>query len=361
MSDKPNLGLFSHKKTILLINFILISLMMGCFGAVILQSVNVIFDDWYNAWLPVICILIAFEALASQRMAENYSLFSKDWIIHHFVEWVAIFLFLKIISYFFTGFNQLIIDLSSWQTDFSTFFTLDYIILLVTAIAIWIISLILMDPLKQLEEDIDLMDQEKLGITFNDRAKARARLIAVNFIIGILMIIIAILFNSNLVMPSQDAEVMRSFITAIVVYFLFAFVLIAINQYNLMRAHWYLQNIQESPEIGKKWILYSVLILFIVTLLVIFLPTNYALTIFPAFQVIINLLTEIITFLLTLVAAPFIALFKWLSSLFGSQTLNDNLIIEPESAPPLLRQQKHLTCLGGMPSNPFSFGWCSLV
>jgi hypothetical protein len=57
--------------------------------------------------------------------------------------------------------SQFLVEIWLWDDNFfKYFFTSDYIIAVVSAIVFWVIARTLGDPIDQLEEDKELLDQE---------------------------------------------------------------------------------------------------------------------------------------------------------------------------------------------------------
>ncbi len=296
-------------------NVILICLLTSTVGLAFQQVIAVFSDDWHGAYYPFMAFVIALLSLLSRRANRHLPPFSGERIIRIIFEWVLILLSLKILVYLLNDPSRFLTDVWLWDDNFfKYFFPPDYIVAVVGALLFSLIASWLGEPIDQLEEDKELMDQEKLGFTVNDRTKARKQLIALIFGLGSLQLFITTLLISDIPsLPIKDFSETR-LITALVLYFVLGFLLIALNQYNLQKARWYLSDYLVSPAIGQRWLIFCILLVVLISLLAIFLPTNYILGIFPAIKYLFNLLVYVYNFLVSLIFLPFLALIK----LFGN-------------------------------------------
>ncbi|MFW5713132.1 MAG: DUF4129 domain-containing protein [Brevefilum sp.] len=133
------------------------------------------------------------------------------------------------------------------------------------------------------------MAQEKLGHTYTDRYEARRGLIRLIFVIGLIMLVLMSLLNniSTNIMPRGSADFL---LLAMLIYFGTAFILLALNQYAIMKARWYLNDVPVSQDLSTHWIVYTFVFIMVVVLLIIFLPTDFTVGLRPIAGVIINIL-----------------------------------------------------------------------
>jgi len=303
------------KNRYIIANIILIGLMVTAFAFTVMQLIKFFLPDWKGGYIPIIGFLMAVEAILSHRVITEIVAFSKEWLLHIFFEWILILLFIKIVIYLTGSLSQFLQELSLLGNNFfKHFFTTEYTIAIVCTCLFWFIAIFLSDSIRQLEEDKDLMDQEKLGFTINDRTSARKRLITSFFSIGSVQLFITALLNNDFAGLPKTNTSTRQFIMALVIYFLFGFMLLALNQYNLQKARWYLSDIPVSDNVPKQWLKYSIAILSLVTLIVVFLPTSFILGIFPLFRYLGNLLVYLFQLVQALLLIPLMALMKLFSN-----------------------------------------------
>ena len=308
-------------------NYLLICLMISSLAVSIQQLIHVFSIDWEGNYFPYLGFCIGLIALSTRKATRDMTIFSKERISRILFEWILILLVLKILIYLINEPSQFLLDLWLWDDNFfKYFFTPDYLIAVVSANIFWVIARLLGDPLDQLEEDKVLLDQEKLGFTVNDRTNARKRLIASVFTMGGIQLIITTLLVSEIPeLPFIGIEEPK-LLAGLVLFFLFGFLLIALNQYNLQKARWYLSDVIVSDSVAKRWFIFCIILVFSISLIAIFLPTGYILGFFPAIRQLFIYLAYIYNILISLIILPFLALMK----LFGKPAPEVSLLDELE-------------------------------
>jgi len=291
------------------------------------QLIHVFSVDWNGNYFLYLGFCIGLIALRSRKATKDLTIFSKERTLRILFEWILILIILKILIYLINEPSQFLVDIWLWDDNFfKYFFTPDYIIAIVSAIIFWVVARVLGDPLDQLEEDKALLDQEKLGFTVNDRTNARKRLIATVFTLGGIQLMITTLLISEIPeLPIIGIEDSR-LLAGLVLFFLFGFLLIALNQYNLQKARWYLSDVVVSNSVGKRWFIFCIILVFSISLIAIFMPTRYILDFFPAIRQLIFYIAYVYNLLISLIILPFLALMK----LFGKPTPDLSLLDDKE-------------------------------
>jgi hypothetical protein len=261
-------------------------------------------------------------------------------IVFALVEAILILISAKIISLLYTlqlGWATLRQEVLSWGIDFfDNFANPDFLLRAFCLLVIWLITWLFSLPLNKLEEDERLMAQEKLGYTFTDRPRARRNLIALVFNLGIVMIILMVLQNNDrIVLPVAPTSPMI-LVVVLLVYFCTAFLFLAFNQYAIMKARWYFNDIKVNPNLAKHWVLFSVFFIFVILLLIVFLPTNFTLEISLLARWVSDAFFAVISFLYSIVIAPFVLVMILIQMLFNDVSDGDTIErVTPE--PPVIR------------------------
>jgi len=320
-------GLFRNRFVIA--NYFLICFMLSSLAVSFQQLIQVFSIDWKGNYFPFIAFCIGLIALRSRKATRDLAFLSKERTLRVMFEWTLILIILKILIYLINEPSQFLVDIWLWDDNFfKYFFTPDYIIAVVSAIVFWVIARTLGDPIDQLEEDKELLDQEKLGFTVNDRTKARKHLIGSVFTLGGIQLIITTLLISEIPeLPFKGIQEPK-LLVGLVVFFLFGFLLIALNQYNLQKARWYLSDVVVSTSVAKRWFLFCIILVFTISLIAIFIPTGYILDFFPVIRQLFIYLAYIYNLLISLIILPFLALMK----LFGKPTPELSLLDEKENS-----------------------------
>lgn len=334
LKESSKAGLFRNR--FIIANFILISLMISSLAVSFQQLVHVFSTDWKGNYLPFIGFCIGLIALRSRKATKDLTFLSTERTLRVLFEWTLILIILKIMIYLINDPSQFLVDIWLWDDNFfKHFFTPDYIIAVVSAIGFWVIARTLGDPIDQLEEDKELLDQEKLGFTVNDRTKARKRMIGSVFTLGGLQLIITTLLISEIPSLPINEIPETKLLAGLVLFFLFGFLLIALNQYNLQKARWYLSDVIVAESVAKRWFIFCIFLVFFISMIAIFLPTGYILGFFPAIRQLFNYLAHLYNLLITLIILPFLALLK----LFGKPAQDVVLQDQMEKATPQPFQQ----------------------
>lgn len=299
------------KYRFILANIILISLMVGMITYTFQKAIDIFATDWNGGYLPFLGFIISLISLNSHRKTRDIAFLSKERLARNISEWVVILLALKIVIYLFNDPSQLLRDFQLWSENFfKYFFTRDYIAAIVISLLSWGIAMLLGQPIGQLEEDKALMDQEKLGYTFNNRTNARKALISTVFLLGGLQLFLTAIIRSDISLPGFQTNPSYSLVLAMISYFLFGFLLLALNQYNLQKARWYLSEVIVADSVPHRWLIYCIILISLVTLVALLLPTKYIIGVFPAIRFLWNILVYIFNWLNALIFLPLLAFLR---------------------------------------------------
>ncbi len=319
-----------------LLNYLLVSVMLACFSTILGAVVETIVPGWNMTGIPWIAIVIAMECLV-RRNAEAQS----SRVLHHIGlgvlgEIVLISLGIKLYSMLLSGLSGFWQEVTSWQQDFLTnFFDLAVGLRLFIVSLVWLSSWLFSRPLNQLEEDEELMAQEKLGFTFTDRQDARRTLITLLFIFGGIMIAGTMAIKSSIPFLPESPRSVNQLLFALLLYFTCGFLFMALNQYAIMKARWYFNDIRVNPALAGRWILYSLFFVISVLVLVIFLPTDFIEDLEPVGGFLTNLLLGLISIVQFLIIAPISLLIALLSALFKGEPIREEIA---ESLPQITPQ-----------------------
>jgi len=317
--------LIEQRKAIIIINFVLVSVMLACFAYIVGQFIQTLYPGWDSTLFSILAFIIAFESLIVRYMQHTTNQFMQNPIVKTAVEIILLVMLIKLVSMLLAGFSTVWAEIVSWQRNFiSNFFDPDTLFRTFGLLIVWFLALLFSQPINQLEEDEALMKQEKLGFTFNDRRDARRKLITLTFLVGFFMIIMMIVMKSNLDLIPNNLTPSNAFVGILIAYFFSGLVFLAINQYAIMKARWYFDDITVNPDLPKRWLVYTFIFILVVTLLIIFLPTNVALGFYPIARAVseaIVFLVAVIQFILIIPIAFFITL---ITSLFSGKPVQDN-------------------------------------
>ncbi len=108
----------------------------------------------------------------------------------------------------------------------------------------------------------------------------------------------------------------------------------ALNQYSIMRARWYFNDISVHPDLAKRWLFYTLVFIALVLLLIVFLPTNFTLGLYPVIETVFKVLIYIFGIVQFILLLPISFVISLFNSLFATGQ-NDQPVqpVMPEFTP----------------------------
>lgn len=326
----------------MLMNILLVSVMLTCFAVILGYAIQSVYPLWGTNWFPVFTFLIAFITMLTRYFRRFSYETSPNPIGIALVEAILIILIAKLVSIFSTvSLSGAAIwqEVASWEQNFlEAFFTIDHILRAFSLLLVWVMGWAFSAPLNQLEEDEALMQQEKLGYTFTDRYVARRQLIGLIFNMGIVMIIMLVIMNSNITITTAEPIPGTRSVRTLIIYFFTAFLFLAFNQYAIMKARWYFNDIKVSPDLAKRWISFSLFFIFLVIILIVFLPTGFTFNAGELARWISEVFISVATFLFSLIMAPFSLIVMLLERLMSDVSVEEPFLLSTPERPELFPQ-----------------------
>ena len=315
-----------QNKILTALNFIILSVMLTLFAFMLRGTIQAIYPEWQTTGLLIVAFIVSFESLVVQHLLHAaYDSFQRR-LPTTLAELILISLAAKILTMVAAQPISLWQEVSSWQQDFAkNFFDADFILSIMTLLIIWMLSRVFSSSLTQLEEDKSLMEQEKSGRVFTDRQVARRRLVNLIFGMGFAMMVLMVITNSSPALSQTSGSTARGFFITLLVYFFSGFLFIAINQYNIMRTRWYLNDVPVNPNLAKRWVFYSIIFITGAVLLVVFLPTEFTLGLLPVIQAIYEGIVIILGILELIIFLPVVLALSVISSLETGEPLEQEI------------------------------------
>jgi len=308
------------QRFVTLINFLLVSGMLSCLAFITNHFIGIFYAEWEVTGLPVLIFLLSFESLLVLYIQSRVVRYGTNPFLSTVAEWVLFLLIGKLFLMFQPGAENFWQEILSWQNGFlSAFFDVRYGLLVFFLFIIWGLTRIFSPPLYQLEEDQELMEQEKLGVTFNDRQEARRSLMGLVFILGFVMVGMTTILKSDTEFIPLIQTPTRAFVIALILYFSLAFIFLALNHYAIQKARWYFNDINVNPDLAKRWLLFTVVFIAVVILLTVFLPTDFTVGFLPVAQAVFKGVLYIFGLLQFLFIFPISFAITLISSLLGLQ------------------------------------------
>ena len=211
------------------------------------------------------------------------------------------------------------------QAYYITFLDWHHLLLFSMCTLVWLLSYAFSNALIRLDINQDLLELENSLLHGYDRQNARQKLIRLIFVLGFLLIVLMVLLQNNLVDLSAENISVSRFIPFLLFYFLIAFIFLAINQYAVMKARWYFEDIDPQNGLFNQWIFLTLLICIGVIFLIIFIPTNISINFKPIGQAFLALLRFILYILYYLIVIPFTFIFSLLDALFTDVPIQEEI------------------------------------
>ena len=301
--------------------FLITSVMMTCLLACLVQIGELAAPGWNGTYLILVGFLVALESLYSHRLLYHLNFTDPKFIIYRLTEWVIILVLLKIIQLINSGLEGGLAEMFSWQRDFFlNFFTNETIFGLISIAIAWVISGKFALELIPLEANQHILRLEIESGLYDDRSAIRQRLGNLIMLVGGGMVVITALLRNSIVSNWFELPSMRASVGYTILYFFLGLVLLSLTQYNLLRAQWFRDALPVRKDIAGRWLLYSLLFLFILALIARLLPTNYSINLLSVLQYLFYVIVSILNLIITLLILPILWVIALLASLFGGES-----------------------------------------
>ena len=298
---------------------LIISLMLGCATASLAQVIQLSYPSWQTGYLVPLGVLVALESMVSSRALKGESPFDPEWLRYRGTELVVILLAVKLVGTLQYGSGQLLQEAPLWSRDFFTYFTtVEYGFGCLVTIFIWLVASALTGDLIMLEADERILRQEQESGLYEERDQARERLVGTLLAIGVGMVLLVALLRSEAVTQWAKLPQLQAGVTNLLAYFLLFLVLTSLTQFSLMRIRWLRERLRITPQIPRRWLLYSAALIAGLAILARLLPTGYSIGLLAILNYLLSLAILIVSTLMVLLTLPFFWLLNWLSRLFGA-------------------------------------------
>lgn len=307
------------------ISYLLIGLMMGCVAVSFIQFANRIFTSWSGEYVIIVVVVLSLMRIFSYERIQ--SLDQGQRLIYHAAEWVTIAVGLKLLLYALKGFDSLIQDLLTWQTNFISFFSGEYIPILVLLGLTWLLSGQFANDMEELR--VDKLDLNwEVGILENRRQDARTAIINRILWLGAIMIFAAILTRVDIAALFGPYFAVQVPVINVLLYFLAALLLFSQTHYSLLRGRWMWHKTEIPTTLGVSWFKYGLGFLLLITIIAFLLPTHYSFGFLELLRFIIALIIQIVLLVFAVLSLPF----GWLLSLLSGSKSIDEPLPTPELA-----------------------------
>jgi hypothetical protein len=301
----------------MLISRLLVAVMLACLIVPVVLIVEWVYPSWEGEFLIPLGFFVALEALYSHYRLRGVNFISAEWWYSRAAEWIVLLILIKLVLYGLRGFDRLWIDLQLWRENFfQYFFSPEYLFVILTALAIWVLCGNIEYLFSQIEVDEQLLKADIDTRATGLRIEVRRQLANLMILVGGIMVVIVALLNLSAEAEGSGSQIVDQGVIAIMVYFLCGLVLLSLTQFSILRARWIVNHIQISQKVTTSWFVYSLILILILASLSILLPTGYSKQLLRVLQLGFTYFIDIILIIYYLLITPIILLVRWLMSLF---------------------------------------------
>jgi hypothetical protein len=306
-----------NEKAAILVNHVIVAAMMVCVSYTILQLAQRLVPGWQGGYLPLLACLISIEAMFTWRTMRRWANLNIYGVAYWGVEWVVLLVLIKLFLYLAHGFDQLLADIPLLLKDFLTnFFDGETLFVLLVAFIVWSISGVYTRDLMELEGNetlLKLSDSDRFQI---DYSQIRRDLVSRVFTIGFFLVLATALLQVDYTTWQVMPAIPRGELLNAMIYFLLGLVMFSQTHYTLLRTVWASDRLPISGEITKRWTLFSLIFLTIVSAIAFILPTRYSLGLLSTLNYLVNVLSMVFYFLASIIYLPILAFLNFLAGLF---------------------------------------------
>ncbi len=304
----------------LLFSHVMIVLMMTVLGGAFALVGARLITGWKGIYLVVLAVILSIEAIFTRNQTKEMEM--RERFIFHASEWVAFAVIAKLMLYLVHGPAQLLQDIPRWQEDFfRNFFTAEYLFVLIGMTVVWMLSRAYTSDLERLYDRENDAEWDELGKLQNALYEIRRRISARLFIIGTLVVILAVFSRAEMdrvLLPVPTGAAFLAPILIIVAYFFMALVLLSHTQFSLLRTRWLWQRVAISPKLASNWLRYGLIAFGLLAVVVMLLPTGYSMGLLDTLRVLLDFGMQAFSVIMFLFTLP-ITLCLSIISLFSSE------------------------------------------
>jgi len=303
-----------------LVHAALVSILLTLFTYSIVITGEHFIPNWDGKYLVIVAALLAIEAQYSRRRLGQAEL-GRQVIVYRITELVFFLVFLKLLMYLLRGFESIGNDLRLWRDNFFyTFFSGEYLIVVIILAIIWGIATYLSGQLYQMEADEDILDMERESRMATHRKEVRDRLAATILLMGVVMTGLGTLvyFTGNSEIANSPG--LQVIVVPLVLYFVIGLVLLSLTQFSVLRVHWILDKIPFRSNLIIQWVVYSLGLLLLVGFISLLLPTDYSIGILEFLNTVLSIILWILWAIAFVIMLPIAFIISLIYRLLGKSS-----------------------------------------
>jgi hypothetical protein len=301
-------------------NYFIVSVMMVCVAASIIDLFAAFAPAWSGNYLLVVVFVVALEGLYAARSTRHIPFPSRTWFAYRGTELVVILVGLKVLLYVMRSISvdQVMQEIQLWQQDFLiNFFSGEYLAASLVVVAVWVLSQQFNTQLMELEADEETLERERKYEFRNDRGAARQRMMLKVVLIGMGLLVLTVATRVYLRTQGGEASAAHIGILNLLLYIFLGLLLLSQTRFSALRALWYRERADIGRELAVRWLSYSVMFLVIIAFIAALLPTRYSLSLLDTLRYLLGVVVLLIQLLMYLILLLLSVPLNWLMSLLG--------------------------------------------
>ncbi len=319
ISKKPGFIQESERFSVL-VHAILIGTLLTLFTYSIVITGENFLTNWDGKYLVIVAAILSIEAQYSRRRLAQAEQ-GRQVVIYRITELVFILVSLKLFMYLLRGFGSIESDLRLWRDNFFySFFSGEYLIVVLILAFIWGIATYLSGQLYQLEADEEILEMERESRMATRRIEVRDRLAVTILLVGVVMTALGTLIYFTRKSGTENSAGLPDVIVPLVLYFVIGLVLLSLTQFSVLRVHWILDKIPFRSNLILQWVTYSLGLLLLVGFIALLLPTNYSVGILEFLNSLLSILLWILWAIAFVLMLPIAFIISWIYRLFGTSS-----------------------------------------
>jgi uncharacterized protein DUF4129 len=321
------------------ISYALVCMMMVCGVMTIGILIQNVLPNWHSGIIASIMLFIVIDRLYTFQQLKSLTLFSSEWVIAYGAQWIVIVLFIRFLLSYANGLAVFHADLSLFaRGDLANFFTGEFVITLLLALLVWVLTAQFLGLLEEIGLDPELALREDPGRLQADVVPAHQRLFNLIFSLGIALVILTALtrintsaiFSSPNGIPKIEVSRFSGGEAGALLYFIFGLALLSLSRLMSLQTHWNRLRIPVSSDnLVRQWGLYSLFFLLILAVIVSLLPAGESLGFFSVVRTLFGFLIRMLFLFMQLIVALGLFLFSLLFVLFGKSPPFINRLVPP--------------------------------
>lgn len=286
----------------LFIHPLLIGAMVGCVLTPIVDILRAFFVTWDTASIFILCALAALEGSYAHYLIRTRELRGWDVLRFRVIELGMIVIVMKLISLVLYPAPSLIALFAIWTDNPFAIFDLQTIVGLGIAFIAWQTATTTAEDIADLSRFV--FPNEMSGSYISPLQRLNERYFISG---GILLAATGVNYTPLAELINLSRPPVSGVILNVLIYFVLGLVLLGQARYTALNADWKMREIKVSGDIENRWLHYSLILVFIAGVAVIFLPTRYTLSLLDLINTITVVIFGII-FILSQIIATLIAI-----------------------------------------------------